>query len=89
MTQSSSYTRASQLSSEEWRLIEGLRELPSTPLRDRLTEVMGQMLDFVRDPSCAEKQADGVPCESTTLACEECQEVFAVLRGIECRVGRG
>jgi hypothetical protein len=87
MTQASSYPP--RLSSEEWRLIEGLRELPSTALRGRVTEIMGQMLDFVREPSCAEKQADGVPCESTGLACEECQEILAVLRGIECRMGRG
>lgn len=78
-----------ELSAKEWRLIEGLRELPSAALRTRLTEVMGSMLNFVRDPACGEKQADGVPCESTTLACEDCQDVLAVLRGIECRVSRG
>ena len=77
-----------ELSSKEWRLIEGLRELPSEALRTRLTEVMGSMLDFVRDPACAEKQADGVPCDCTALACEDCQEVLAVLRGIERSVGR-
>jgi hypothetical protein len=87
MMQGSSCAPA-QLSSEERHLIEGLRGLPSTALRGRLTEVMGHMLDFVRDPACPEKQADGVPCESTTLACEDCQEVLAVLRGIERSVGR-
>jgi hypothetical protein len=88
MTQGSSFAMAS-LNAEEWRLIEGLRDLSSTALRGRLTEVMGHMLDFVRDPACDGRQADGVPCEGTSLACEECQDVLAVLRGIECRIGRG
>lgn len=87
MTRGLSYVRA-EPSSEEWRLIEGLHDLPSEALRGRLTEVMGLMLDFVRDPACGERQADGVPCESTTLACEDCQDVLAVLRDIERRVGR-
>ena len=78
-----------ELSPEERRLIAGLRDLPSEALRHRVAEVMGKVLDFASDPACPERQADGVPCEDTDLACEECQAVLAVLRGVERRVARG
>jgi hypothetical protein len=77
-----------ELSSEERRLIAGLHDLPSEAMRLRLTEVMEEVLDFVREPACAERQADGVPCQGTELACEDCREVLALLRGIERRLGR-
>jgi hypothetical protein len=77
------------LSPEEWRLVSALREVPSDALRARLTAVTARLAEFACDPRCAEMQADGVPCQDTSTACEDCQEIAALLQGIERRTGRG
>ena len=76
------------LSLEEWRLLCSLREIPTGELRERVTGLAARLADFVRDPRCAEMQADGVPCADVSTACEDCQEVNALLCGIERRLTR-
>jgi len=68
-----------KLTQEEWKLISGLRDLPPSPLRDLMSEMMTALVDYVREPKCAELQADGVPCVSPTADCEQCQKVTQLL----------
>ncbi len=68
-----------QLSSDEWNLISGLREIPASPLRDLMREMMAALVEYVREPKCAEMQADGVPCTSPAADCEQCQKVHQLL----------
>jgi len=73
---------------EEWRLISALREIPSDPVRERLTHLVERLAEFVGDPHCAEMQADGVPCGNVVAACEDCCEIEALLSGLEDRLRR-
>jgi len=68
-----------KLSPEEWKLISGLREIPASPLQDLMKQMIGELLAYVREPKCAEMQADGVPCASPTADCEQCQKVHQLL----------
>jgi len=68
-----------KLSSDEWDLISGLREIPPSPLRDLMKEMMTALVEYVREPKCAEMQADGVPCTSPAADCEQCQKVHQLL----------
>ncbi len=67
------------LTPDEWRLISGLRDLPPSPLRDLMGEMMTALVEYVREPKCPEMQADGVPCASPTADCEQCQKVHQLL----------
>jgi hypothetical protein len=67
------------LSLEEWRLVQTLRELPPSPLRDRLMLLLEELVEFVREPHCPEMQADGVPCASAQLACDQCRQLTGLL----------
>jgi hypothetical protein len=75
-----------KLNPEEWKLVAGLRDIPSSPLRDLMQEMMVALVDYVREPRCAEIQADGVPCETPAADCEQCLKVkellFTLRRGI-------
>jgi len=68
-----------KLSPEEWKVISGLREIPPSPLRDLMNEMVTALLEYVREPRCAEMQADGVPCASPTADCEQCLKVHQLL----------
>jgi hypothetical protein len=68
-----------ELTPEEWELISGLRDIPPSPLRDVMNEMMTALVDYVREPKCAEMQADGVPCSSPTADCEQCLKVQTLL----------
>ena len=56
--------RGEELGPEEAKLVEALRSIPPSPLRDRLAAFVTELADFVAQPSCAEMQADGAPCTS-------------------------
>jgi hypothetical protein len=75
-----------KLDPEEWRLVAGLRDIPESPLRDLMKEMMFALVDYVREPKCAEIQADGVPCETPEADCEQCTKVkdllFTLKRGM-------
>ena len=70
----------------ERRLLSALRAVPSDGLRARVMNVAEALAEKVRDPHCAEMQADGVPCDDAGTACEDCQGVTALLVAIELLV---
>lgn len=67
------------LTSDEWRRLTALRDVPEGPLREELLALIDGLLEFVCDPGCAEMQADGVPCASAKAACDGCEKARAVL----------
>ncbi len=77
-----------KLSSEEWRLISGMRDIPPSPLRDLMGEMVTALLEYVREPKCPEMQADGVPCESPTADCEQCRKVRQLLVTLRQGIGQ-
>ena len=68
-----------KLDPEEWKLICGLRDIPPSPLRKLMNELMMSLVDYVREPKCPELQADGVPCETPEADCEQCVRVKELL----------
>ena len=75
-----------KLNPEEWKLVAGLRDIPPSPLRDLMQEMMIALVDYVREPKCPEIQADGAPCETPAADCEQCLRVkellFTLQRGM-------
>jgi hypothetical protein len=78
-----------RLTEAEWRLIAGLRDIPPSPLRDLMHSMMAELMEYVREPKCAEIQADGVPCETATADCEQCLKVKQLLVSLRQRVAAG
>ena len=76
-----------RLNAQEWRLVSALRDIPPSPLRDLVHELMKELIDYVREPRCGEIQADGVPCESPAADCEQCVKVKGLLLGFRHRIG--
>jgi hypothetical protein len=71
---------------EERKLIDALRSIPESPLRERLLQLVSELADFVAAPGCAELQADGAPCSSTQASCDECRKLTALLDGLRTRL---
>jgi hypothetical protein len=67
------------LNAREWTLVSGLRDIPPSPLRELMQELMGALIAYVREPRCPEIQADGVPCDSVEADCEQCRRVKGLL----------
>ena len=67
------------LSEQEWRVVAGLRELPPSALRELTYQLVVTLLDYAREPKCAEMQADGVPCSTPAADCEQCGKVTELL----------
>jgi hypothetical protein len=74
------------VSPAEYQLVTTLREMPESPLRDRVQRLLGDLLAFARNPRCHELQADGVPCSSPEADCDQCQVVLGLLENLERRV---
>jgi hypothetical protein len=68
---------------DELRLITTLRDLPESPLRDRIRRLLEDLLAFARNPHCGEYQADGVPCADPRADCDQCQVVLDLLDRLE------
>ena len=79
-------TELEVLSVDERQLLWALREIAPSPLRDALAALLAELVDFVREPGCAEMQADGVPCPSAQAACEECRRLAAVIEDMRARL---
>jgi hypothetical protein len=77
------------LSPEEQKLLLALREIPPSRLRDLMTTLVGELADFVADPSCAEVQADGAPCPGPDTSCDECRKLTTILEGLRGRLQAG
>ena len=74
------------LSREEQKLVLALREIPPSRLRDLMTTLVSELADFVSEPRCAEMQADGAPCPTTEVSCDECRKLTRVLEGLRGRL---
>jgi hypothetical protein len=74
---------------EERRLVETLRAIPESPLRQRLLALVSELLDFVSQPGCTEMQADGAPCSSAQAACDQCHKLTQLLDGLRTRLQDG
>jgi hypothetical protein len=70
---------ATTLSSEESALVWCLREIPEGKSRDELAGFLRELFTYVRDPKCAQAQADGVPCPVVGRTCDECCDVAGLV----------
>jgi hypothetical protein len=71
------------VSPDEYRMLIILRDMPESPLRDRIHRLLGELLELARNPRCSQFQADGVPCGDSGTDCDQCQ----VVRGMLDRLG--
>jgi hypothetical protein len=67
------------LSDWEWRFVARLREVPESPLREKLLNLCDELVVFVREPHCPQVQADGVPCGAVDSDCEDCLKLSELL----------
>jgi hypothetical protein len=67
------------LTPAEFRLITTLRDMPESPLRDRVNRLLEDLVAFARNPRCPELQADGAPCANPGADCDQCKVVLAML----------
>ena len=67
------------LTTEEWRLVSTLRDIPPSPLKLRVARLLEELIVFVQEPRCAEMQADGVPCDNVNAQCDQCVHVAEML----------
>ena len=81
------------VSPAEFRMITTLRDMPESPLRSRVHQLLGELLEFARNPRCSEFQADGIPCENPLADCDQCKVVTGMLdalsRGLPGRRAAG
>jgi len=70
------------VSPAEYRMITTLRDMPESPLRDRVQRLLGELLAFARNPHCSEFQADGAPCSNPQADCDQCRIVTGMLETI-------
>jgi hypothetical protein len=75
------------LTAEEQRFVLALRRVPPSRLRVELIAVLEELLAHAAEPRCPERQADGAPCASARLACDECERAMACLRLMRTLVG--
>jgi hypothetical protein len=74
------------LSPDEQKLLLALREIPPSRLRDLMTTLVAELCDFVGAPGCAEMQADGAPCPTTDVSCDECRKLTTIVEGLRSRL---
>jgi hypothetical protein len=74
------------LDDDEWRFIRSLREIPPSPLRDRMSGLIDDVLSFVANPGCPEMQADGVPCTDAQMACDRCRKLLDLMQELRHRL---
>ena len=77
-----------ELSPAEWTLIQAMRELPESPLRDRVHAIFGQLLFYVKNPRCQGIGVEGFPCGEPVSTCEECHNVWDLLDAIGTGLAR-
>jgi hypothetical protein len=77
------------LAPEEAKLLDALRALPESRLRELMWKLVSELADFVAQPSCPELQADGAPCPTADAACDECRKLSSILEGLRQRLHAG
>lgn len=71
------------VTSTEKKILASLRELPEGNLKRKLETFLTELTVFVREPKCAQVQADGIPCESAQADCEQCMKVEALIADLQ------
>jgi hypothetical protein len=71
-----------RLTRDERRIVAALRDIPPSPLRDLAQEVISRLVEFVREPRCAELQADGAPCDRSEADCEQCLKLRSIVESL-------
>jgi len=74
------------LTNEEWKIIMALREIPDSPMRKKVSGLLGELVRFIQQPRCLGMQSDGFPCGTPHNSCEECQHMLKVLDDLAARV---
>ncbi len=74
------------LTPEEWKIVLALREIPDSPLREKVSGLFGELVRFIQQPRCMGMQSDGFPCGTPHTSCEECQQMLQVLDDLAARV---
>lgn len=77
------------LSPSEWQLVEAIRALPASALRDRINEVLKDLLFYVANPRCEGMGVEGFPCGDPASTCDECHQIWDLLENIAKRVKVG
>jgi len=71
-----------RVSAAEMKILSSLREQPDGELRDLYRRLLLRLADFVSNPSCAEVQADGIPCASPAADCVVCLKLEDMLHAL-------
>jgi hypothetical protein len=74
------------LNNEEWKIIMALREIPDSPMRKKVSGLLGELVRFIQQPRCLGMQSDGFPCGTPNSSCEECQHMLQVLDDLAARL---
>ena len=74
------------LTAEEWRVILALRDIPHSPLREKVSKVVHELAFYIQNPRCDGMQADGFPCGDPRNTCEECHRMWELLDRIAAKV---
>lgn len=74
------------LTPEEWKIVLALREIPDSPLRQKVSGLFSELIRFIQQPRCMGMQSDGFPCGTPHTSCEECQQMLQVLDDLAARV---
>ena len=77
------------LDATEWAFVRTLRDVPPSVLRDRMNGFVRELVCFVASPGCSSQQADGAPCETSSVSCDGCSRVLSVLEDLQTRLQRG
>lgn len=67
------------VTSTEKKILASFRELPEGNLKRQLEAFLTDLTVFVREPKCAQVQADGIPCDDVQADCEQCMKVEALI----------
>ncbi|MBK8595426.1 MAG: hypothetical protein IPN83_07530 [Holophagales bacterium] len=74
------------LTPKEWELVSALRNIPASPLKEKIDALLGDLVKFTADPKCFESQGDGVPCTNTNADCDSCRRVTDVIDVLRRRI---
>jgi len=75
-----------ELSKAEWSLIQAIRALPERDMRDRMHELMGELVFYVKTPRCQGMGVEGFPCGDPVASCDDCQHIWDALEAISERL---
>ncbi len=78
-------TVQAELSAAEWKLIQELRALPESQLRDRMYDTFRELAFFFRNPKCQGIGIEGFPCGEPSSSCEDCHDIWNALDKLAAR----